>query len=277
MSSHSDPLARSKAIGEDVESLVVDALPLEPSENGDDHHDAVSTAPIGWGEGAAAPFAVRFLDCMSVGRDELVEIKAVSRKQSNGPRDITGRFFLKGRDEGQHARLVDEGAYYALSVYEPIQNRDAREVLAVVFVPASSVGELVDGSWYDVDRREKTAARLGWADVLDRRVVESAVDRLDHDTESDDDLDERGNGSAGRHLFEVVALAADRLAGDSVGDAPEIGDVVDDVLEVTNATRADAERAVDTAKARGEVYQPEGGRLRSTGHLTAATDGGEGE
>ncbi|WP_277542925.1 hypothetical protein [Haloarcula laminariae] len=161
----SGAVAAAKAIGEDVEALVVsavDGLDAEPDE--DAHHDAtveallapslVETAvPVTW---AGTPL-------VEIGTH--VEIKACKRWTSNGTHDIRGRWLCKGREDGQHAALLDDGAVYVLAVYE-VTPAGEKVLWALVVIPASLLDEHLRGSWYGVDRREGSIARLSWTALL---------------------------------------------------------------------------------------------------------------
>lgn len=163
--------ADPKAIGHDVESLVVDALDaLEAADDLDDHHDAVASAlldpalvettvPVVW---AGVP---------TVATGTRLEIKAAKRSTSNGTGSVPGRWHFKGRDDGQHAALLEDGALYLLALYDQPGAGDSRRLLALVVVPATLLDEHLSGRWYDVDREEGTVAQLHWNHIIDGTEV----------------------------------------------------------------------------------------------------------
>lgn len=159
--------ADPKAIGLDVEQLVVDAVDvLEGADDLDDHHDAVATGLL---DPALVDVDVPVIwsGVATVAKGTRLEIKAAKRRTSNGSGSVPGRWCFKGRDDGQHAALLEDGAMYALAVYDEPAATDARRLLAIVIVPATLVDELLDERWYDVDRDEGTAAQMHWNQVID--------------------------------------------------------------------------------------------------------------
>ncbi|RLM33500.1 MULTISPECIES: hypothetical protein [unclassified Haloarcula] len=162
-----DAFAQPKAIGTDIETLVVNALGvLDAADNDDAHHDAV-TAGLLEPSSLDARVPVVFAGTPLVEAGTLVEIKAAKRWTSNGSGDVRGRWVLKGRDAGQHATLLDSAAIYALTVYETTPD-DERRLLAIAIIPATLLDEHLRGRWRDTDRREGTLAKLGWPHVLAR-------------------------------------------------------------------------------------------------------------
>lgn len=154
-------LAVAKAIGNDVEDLVLDAVDeLAPADDSNAHHDAETITAI-------TPRTNEDLQLGSVAVVEAntnTEIKAAKRRTeaSGTPR---GRWFFKGRDDGQHAALVEAGAMYLLVVYDE-ENGD-REILAMLLVPATIVDEVLRGRWYESGRREGYVAKLTWSALID--------------------------------------------------------------------------------------------------------------
>lgn len=170
----SSALAKAKAIGEDVEQLAVDALePLEAVGDLDDHHDAVAESLL---DPALldAEIPVIWIGIPTIERGTKIEIKTVQRWTSNGAHSIRGRWHFKGRNDGQHARLLEEGAVYALAIHESGVN-SSRRLLALILIPASIVDELLRERWYGVDRHEGTVARLSWTRVLDADDAETEI------------------------------------------------------------------------------------------------------
>ena len=158
----SPALAHAKRIGVDVEDLVIEAVDeLERAEDQQAHHDAETVALI-------TPSSVDGLTLGSIPLVETeteVEIKAARlRTESAGtPR---GRWFFKGRDDGQHAALLDSAAMYLLAVYDE-DDEDEREVVAMVLLPATIVDDLLRGRWYDSHRCEGKVAKLTWSALVD--------------------------------------------------------------------------------------------------------------
>jgi len=165
VSSEHGRVAQAKAIGADVEGLVLAQLDaLAPADDDDAHHDAVvsdllapslvnATVPVTW---AGIPL-------VEVGTK--VEIKACKRWTSNGTHDIRGRWLCKGREDGQHAALLDAAAVYVLAVYEGTPAGE-KVLWALVVIPASLLDEHLRGSWYSIDRAEETMAALSWTALL---------------------------------------------------------------------------------------------------------------
>lgn len=162
-----DAFAQPKAIGTDIETLVVDAIgTLDAADDEDDHFDAVTTGlfePSTVSAGVPVRWATPLIEARSC-----LEIKACVRERSKGSATAHGSWCFKGRDAGQHGWLVEQAQTYLLAVYEPDA---AKELLAIAVVPASIVDEHLRGRWYDVDRREETCAQLRWSVILDPSVV----------------------------------------------------------------------------------------------------------
>lgn len=158
----SPALAHAKRIGEDVEDLVVDAVDaLAPADDPQAHHDAETIAvitPSADGQLTLGSIAV-------VEPDTDVEVKsAIRRTEAAGtPR---GRWFFKGRDDGQHDALVRSGALYLLAVYGEDDDGE-RELLAMLLVPATVIDEVLRGRWYESGRREGLVAKLTWTALID--------------------------------------------------------------------------------------------------------------
>lgn len=164
----SGAVAQANAIGEDVETLVVDAVAgLDAEDDEDAHHDAVvadllapsllsTTVPVTW---VGIPL---------VETGTKVEIKACKRWTSNGTHDIRGRWLCKGREDGQHRALLDAAAVYVLAVYEGSPSGE-KVLWALVVIPASLLDEHLRGMWTGVDRREGSVAKLGWGSLLPER------------------------------------------------------------------------------------------------------------
>jgi hypothetical protein len=141
-----------RQLGEAVESLVCEASALAPAER----FDAVAARTI---DGRALPPGSRLGTALvEAGTD--VEIKAAQRRVASGRR---GRWLFRSP---QHDRLLDCGGVYGLAVYQA--DRPSHDLLAVAFVPASVVDELL-GAWtaIDADRVEEAVAKLCWSRVVD--------------------------------------------------------------------------------------------------------------
>lgn len=157
-------VARSKEIGADVEDLVDDQLEaIELVLDEHSHHDAVvagllcpslvnATVPVIW---AGTPL---------VESGTQVEIKGCTL-WTDGETPRRGRWLLKGRDDGQHASLLDNGAVYVLAVYDG--TGASRSLVAIAIIPAALLDEHLRGRWWSTDRSEGTFARLGWPHVFD--------------------------------------------------------------------------------------------------------------
>jgi hypothetical protein len=154
----SKSLADPKAIGEDIERLVIDAVDgLRAADDSEDWYDAVCETAIG---PRRQPHLLFGSICL-LGAGASVEIKACKRRVSNGAdRDRPGRWALQ---VDQHERLLAADAAYLLVVYS---GGVAREIEAMLVVPASIIDEVVRDSWYEVDRHEREVCQLPWPHVL---------------------------------------------------------------------------------------------------------------
>lgn len=165
MSRSTDPLAAPKAIGEDVEQLVVDAVDgLCAAVDPDDWFDAHAETLIG-------PRTAEGLHWQSICLLEAgtrVEIKSCKRSVSNGERDRAGLWTFQ---KDQHERLVDDGAVYLLAVYVGENPKQLDEMLVI---PASILDECLVGRWYDVDRHEGEMAQLAWPHLFGELEVDDA-------------------------------------------------------------------------------------------------------
>ncbi|WP_338904402.1 hypothetical protein [Salinibaculum marinum] len=161
MSRSRDPLAEPKAIGEDVEALVIDAVDgLQAAGNAEAFYDAVATDVIG---PRTAP-TVSFGGIPLVDADTLVEIKACKRHVSNGARgNRPGRWLIP---VDQLDAMVSESGVFLLAVYE--EHEDAKRLVEMVIVPATLLEEHLRDSWYEVDRHEQEVAQLPWPELVGR-------------------------------------------------------------------------------------------------------------
>jgi hypothetical protein len=153
--------AQARIVGEDLEWLVSRAVEgLALVDETDAPHDAVTDELLT--PSALLPFGSVCL--LEAGTP--VEIKACRRRTSNGEHSTTpGRWFFKGRDDGQHRHLLDRGGAYLLAVYR--KPSDEREIVQMLLLPASIVDELLTGSWYDTGRSEGYVAKLTWRSILE--------------------------------------------------------------------------------------------------------------
>lgn len=166
-SGYSPALAYAREVGDDVEFEVVSSIPeLDYAEDESAHYDARFTTAFTIDD---APEWARFEGILGVEPDTLAEIKAANLTQSNGDRTTSGRWLLKGRDNGQHAYILANNGVYLLTVYEETQ--DGREIRGLAVISARDLDALLRGHWYDVDRCEGTHARLGWPHILDDSEV----------------------------------------------------------------------------------------------------------
>lgn len=164
MSRSSDPLAAPKAIGEDVEQLVVDAVDgLRAAVDPDDWYDAHAETLIG-PRTADVP---HWSSICLLEAGTRVEIKACKRTVSNGTRDRNGLWTFQ---YDQHERLIEDGAVYLLAVYVGGSPKQLDEML---IIPASILDECLVGRWYDVDRHEGRLAQLAWPHVIGREVQDA--------------------------------------------------------------------------------------------------------
>jgi len=166
MSRSRDPLAQPKAIGEDVEELVLTTVDgLRAAVDPEDWYDAHAETVIG--PRCAGDLTFGSIAVLDAGTR--VEIKACKRYVSNGADSRPGRWMLQ---TDQHERLIDDRAVYLLAVYEEANGQKfLREMLAV---PATILDEVLADSWYDVDRHESEVAQLAWPNVIGREVSADA-------------------------------------------------------------------------------------------------------
>ncbi|WP_340099463.1 hypothetical protein [Salinibaculum salinum] len=163
MSRSTDPLAEPKAIGEDIEQLVVDAVDgLRAAVDPEDWYDAHVETTIGPRTAEDVIFAS--ISLLEAGT--LVEIKACKRRVSNGTRNRDGLWTFQ---VDQHEKLVKESAVYLLAIYDDVGG--TKQLEEIVVSPASIVDECLIGRWYDVDRHEGRVAQLGWPHVLGDQEV----------------------------------------------------------------------------------------------------------
>lgn len=168
MSTTTGAKAAAKLVGEDVEDLVLqDVDALHPTDDPDAHHDAVV-------DGLLTPTdRLPFGSICLLEDGTPVEIKACKQSTSNGVGDVPGRWFFKGRDDGQHAHLLEQAGAYLLVVYSDVDDDD-RELVELLVLPATIVDELLADAWYDSGRREGAVAKLHWTNILDDNRGETA-------------------------------------------------------------------------------------------------------
>ena len=122
-------------------------------------HDARTTAAMFAGD----PDELLWGGICAVETGTPVEIKATLVVRSSGTRQCHGAWVIKRRP---HDKLVEAGGVYLLVVY---QQRDGREHLARMIVPAATVDDVVQDKWYEVsaDRSENEMAQLVWTELID--------------------------------------------------------------------------------------------------------------
>jgi hypothetical protein len=164
--SRSDRLAQAKAIGEDVETLVIGAVEgLQAAVDPGDWFDAVVETTVG----PRTTDLVTFSSIPVLEREKRVEIKACKRRVSNGDRgDRPGRWAFQ---IDQHERLIAAGAVYLLAVYEEVVG--TKQLVDMLAVPASILDEVLVDRWYDVDRHEGAVAQVDWPQVIGREVADA--------------------------------------------------------------------------------------------------------
>jgi len=154
-------VARSKALGESIEELVVDVVDqLEPADARDGWYDVIATDAL-----APDPeIGLRFGSIAILERETRVEIKATRLRVSNGSdRDRDGCWLFR-RD--QHDQLLEDSASYLLVVYQESPS-GSTVIQQMLVVPATIVDELLRQRWYSVDRPAGEFAQLPWSSVLE--------------------------------------------------------------------------------------------------------------
>jgi hypothetical protein len=148
-----------KRAGSSVESAVVNVEPdLEfVGDSEAEWHDARTTAVL-------TPTRERpFGGVCVVERDTPVEIKGTLPEHENGDGTAPGRWYIK---RPTHERLEAENGVYYFVVYEP---KPSTPLLARLVVPAATVGDILEGSWYE--NRGRDVARLSWTRLIDRDAI----------------------------------------------------------------------------------------------------------
>lgn len=141
-----------KRTGESVEAAVIDSEPAldwvpDSQESG---WDAVTTDVL-------TPTLERpFGDICVVEPETPVEIKGCIPTHNHGR---SGQWYIKRET---HEPLESERGVYWLVVYAP---RPETPILSQLVVPAATVGDFLEGSWYDNGRR--TVAKLTWTRLID--------------------------------------------------------------------------------------------------------------
>lgn len=165
MSRPRDAKAAAKAIGEEVESLVIEAIPgLQAAVDAEDWYDAVVTEIVG---PRTCPELI-FGGIAVLLPARKVEIKACKRRVSHGDRTRPGRWLLQ---IDQHERLVDAGAVYLLAVYGTTPDGETLEDM--IAVPATLVDSHLRDNWYRVARHGGEVAQLAWLELIGREVTGS--------------------------------------------------------------------------------------------------------
>jgi hypothetical protein len=149
-----------KRTGSSVEAAVIETEPALAyvGDSDAEWHDAETTAVL-------TPRQDRPLGGVCLVEAETpVEIKGCIPEQQNGSGTTPGRWYIKRES---HDQLHAAGGVYYLAVYAP---RPSTPVIAALVVPAATVGDLLDGSWYENGRRE--VAKLSWPRVIDETEVQ---------------------------------------------------------------------------------------------------------
>lgn len=147
-----------KRTGSSVEAAVIDSEPgLEWVSDGEARdYDAVTTELL-------TPTLSRPFGGICVVESETpVEIKGCIPTHNHGR---SGQWYIKRRS---HEQLVEQRGVYWLVVYAPQPNTP---LLSQLVVPAATVGDFLDGSWYDNGRRE--VAKLTWKRIIDEESLDA--------------------------------------------------------------------------------------------------------
>ncbi|QLH83383.1 hypothetical protein [Halosimplex pelagicum] len=160
----SSKLESSKAIGDSVEAVVINAEPrLEAvGDSVATWHDAVTLKCL-------SPSYERPIYAIPVVDSGVeTEIKGAAVVRSNGTRQSPGHWYIK---RGAHEKLKDAGGVYLLAVYGL---RESTPILRSVIIPATVLDDVLEGRWYEVDiegRSEKEVVQLTWTTLIDRERV----------------------------------------------------------------------------------------------------------
>lgn len=164
----------SKSLGDGVAGDVIQRFALEHVPDSDANwHDARTTSALF----ADDPDELLFSGLCVVEAGTPVEIKATLVVRSAGEgNDRKGQWYIKRK---AHDRLLEAGGVYLLVVY--VQRR-GREHLARIVVPAATMDDVLQESWYDVDadRSESTVAQLTWNRLIDEKYVGKRMTAVRH-------------------------------------------------------------------------------------------------
>jgi hypothetical protein len=154
--------AASKAIGERLEEIVVDALDELQEATVPDSFDGAGEDYWYDAQPEVALFASDTLPMVGtcvIEPGQPVGIKAASATISSGTRSCAGRFYLT---RSQHERLVAENGVYIFAIY--VDEDDDPELLGLLAIPAVIIEEELRDTWYEVDHRsdyyQLSASRL---------------------------------------------------------------------------------------------------------------------
>ena len=152
MSQSHGPIS-SKMAGSNAEAGVIDERPefVHLPDHDVEHADARVAELVE----ATPELPIAGMCLLEVGT--LVEIKSAMVRLNDGSR---GRYYLR---EGQHAKLVNDGAVYLFAVCVPNPDRD---ILALKAVPATRVEEIVDGDWRAAGEGRPRCYQLSWGRVF---------------------------------------------------------------------------------------------------------------
>jgi len=155
----------SKTLGDGVAGDVIQRFPFENVSDSDaTWHDARTTSALFPDD----PDELLFNGICAVEAGTPVEIKATLVVRSAGEgNDRKGQWYIKRQ---AHDQLLEAGGVYLLVVY--VQRR-GREHLARIVVPAATMDDVLQESWYDVDgdRSEQSVAQLTWSRLIDEKHV----------------------------------------------------------------------------------------------------------
>jgi len=160
--------ARSKVLGESVESLVTEHVDhLEPAEvptdwgcaDEDYWHDASPNRAI------FASEVVPMAGICAIEPGQPVEIKSARAEISNGSRSRCGRFYLT---RNQHERLVENNGVYLFGTYTGSPETELVGLLATLAV---IVEEELRESWYNAGdgREDYYQISVDWLPIPDYR------------------------------------------------------------------------------------------------------------
>ena len=145
--------AASKAIGERLEEIVVDAADELQEATVPESFDGAAEDYWYDAQPDVALFAnddVPMVGICVIEPGQPVEIKAARTTISNGTRSRCGRFYLTRR---QHEQLIEQDGVYLFAIYVDEDDDGDPELLGLLAIPAVIVEEELRNTWYEVDGR----------------------------------------------------------------------------------------------------------------------------